>query len=233
MQASANSILVVIPTYNEIDNLAEIARRVLCATDEVDILVVDDNSPDGTGRLADRLAASTNRISVLHRPGKAGLGAAYRAGFGWGLRAGYDVLVEMDADGWRRTDQLPVLLEGARRADVVLGSRWITGGYRLFCASALIAIDYQSVAARGHRFQLELLWRARDAGLTIIEAPIDSVERVAGWSTLSTGVVSEALARVATRGDRDLRRRFRRWRSKSEARDTPGLQQCHRCGKLV
>jgi dolichol-phosphate mannosyltransferase len=122
------SVLVVIPTYNEIDNLAEITGRVLAATEAVDILVVDDNSPDGTGRLADELAAANHRIFVLHRPGKSGLGNAYRAGFGWGLRAGYDVLVEMDGDGSHRPEQLPELLEGIRRADVVVGSRWIPGG---------------------------------------------------------------------------------------------------------
>ena len=126
--SSDRTVLVVIPTYNEIDNLAEITGRVLAAATAVDILVVDDNSPDGTGRLADELAAANQRISVLHRPGKSGLGNAYRAGFGWGLRAGYDVLVEMDGDGSHRPEQLPDLLEGLRRADVVLGSRWVQGG---------------------------------------------------------------------------------------------------------
>ncbi|MDQ1552441.1 MAG: dolichol-phosphate mannosyltransferase, partial [Actinomycetota bacterium] len=122
------SALVVIPTYNEIGNLAAITQRVLAADDAIDILVVDDNSPDGTGRLADELAGASARISVLHRPGKHGLGAAYRAGFGWGLRAGYDVLVEMDGDGSHRPEELPELLDGLEDADVVLGSRWVPGG---------------------------------------------------------------------------------------------------------
>ncbi|HEY5231871.1 MAG TPA: glycosyltransferase, partial [Galbitalea sp.] len=112
-----NSVLVVVPTYNEVDNLAQMTGRILAANPEVDILVVDDNSPDGTGRLADRLAADTERISVLHRPGKSGIGNAYRAGFGWGLRAGYEILVEMDADGSHRPEQLPALLKAARTSD--------------------------------------------------------------------------------------------------------------------
>ena len=90
----ANSVLIIVPTYNEIDNLADVTRRILAVSGDYDILVVDDNSPDGTGRLADELASASDRISVLHRPGKSGLGAAYRAGFGWGLRAGYDFLVK-------------------------------------------------------------------------------------------------------------------------------------------
>ncbi len=85
---SSNSVLVVIPTYNEIDNVLGITSRVLAANPEVDILMVDDNSPDGTGRLADDLAAANDRISVLHRPGKSGLGNAYRAGFDWGITWG-------------------------------------------------------------------------------------------------------------------------------------------------
>jgi dolichol-phosphate mannosyltransferase len=121
-------VLVIIPTYNESDNIGPITSRVLAAVPGANILVVDDGSPDGTGKLAEELARDEPRLHVMHRTAKAGLGAAYIAGFDWGLDAGYDVLVEMDADGSHRPEQLPSLLNALRRADLVLGSRWIPGG---------------------------------------------------------------------------------------------------------
>jgi dolichol-phosphate mannosyltransferase len=121
-------VLVVIPTYDERENLELIVGRVRQATPQVDILVADDNSPDGTGQIADRLAAADPQVQVLHRAGKQGLGAAYLAGFSWALERGYDVVVEMDADGSHQPEQLPRLLEAIGRADVVLGSRWVPGG---------------------------------------------------------------------------------------------------------
>ncbi len=121
-------VLVIIPTYNEGENIEPIVARVHASVASADVLVVDDASPDGTGRLADALAEADERVHVLHRPGKAGLGAAYTAGFDWGLRAGYDVLVEMDADGSHAPEQLPRLLAGLSESDVVLGSRWVPGG---------------------------------------------------------------------------------------------------------
>ncbi|MBC7761623.1 MAG: polyprenol monophosphomannose synthase [Candidatus Saccharibacteria bacterium] len=128
MKPTDNRTLVVIPTYNERDNLAEITARVLRSTTGVDVLVVDDNSPDGTGALASALASGHDRINVLHRAGKEGLGAAYRAGFDWGLERGYERLVEMDADGSHQPEQLELLLTALDDADVVLGSRWVRGG---------------------------------------------------------------------------------------------------------
>jgi dolichol-phosphate mannosyltransferase len=119
---------VIIPTFNEIENLPIIAGRVRAAVPEADILVADDNSPDGTGRAADELAADDDHVHVMHRLGKEGLGAAYLAGFAWALQAGYDVVVEMDADGSHQPEQLPRLLDALRDADVVLGSRWVPGG---------------------------------------------------------------------------------------------------------
>jgi dolichol-phosphate mannosyltransferase len=121
-------VLVVIPTYNERENLEIIVGRVRAATPAVDILVADDGSPDGTGRIADELAAADPHVLVLHRTRKEGLGAAYLAGFAWALARGYDVVVEMDADGSHQPEQLPRLLEALGRADVVLGSRWVAGG---------------------------------------------------------------------------------------------------------
>jgi dolichol-phosphate mannosyltransferase len=121
-------VLVIIPTYNEAENLRLITERARRAVPSVDILVADDNSPDGTGAIADELAASDNHIFVLHRPGKQGLGAAYVAGFGWAKDKGYDVVVEMDADGSHAPEELPKLLDTLRGVDVVLGTRYVPGG---------------------------------------------------------------------------------------------------------
>lgn len=123
------STLVIIPTYNEAENIAWITSEVLAQRPEVNILVADDGSPDGTGEIADKLAAADQRISVMHRQGKQGLGSAYRAGFAWGIQHGYDVLCEMDADGSHRPEDLGRILEASDKgADLVLGSRWVPGG---------------------------------------------------------------------------------------------------------
>ena len=126
--AGPGRVLVVIPTYDERENLELIVARVRAATPAVDVLVADDNSPDGTGQIADTLAAADQQVHVLHRAGKQGLGAAYLAGFAWALERDYDTVVEMDADGSHQPEQLPRLLEALGRADVVLGSRWVPGG---------------------------------------------------------------------------------------------------------
>ena len=121
-------VLVCIPTYNERENLPVVVRRIRASVPTADIVVLDDNSPDGTGRVADELAASDPAVHVLHRPGKQGLGQAYLAGFQWGLDEGYDAIVEMDADGSHRPEQLHRLLEALEGADLVIGSRWVRGG---------------------------------------------------------------------------------------------------------
>ena len=120
--------VMVIPTYNEVENLADVLERVRRCSPEVDVLVVDDSSPDGTGALADRLAAGDPQVRVLHRPGKHGLGAAYREGFRVALDAGYELIGEMDADGSHQPEQLTRLLSAAADADLVIGSRWVPGG---------------------------------------------------------------------------------------------------------
>jgi len=121
-------IVVLIPTYDERENLPLIVSRLRAAVPEADVLVLDDSSPDGTGAVADQLAADDDQVRVLHRTSKEGLGAAYLAGFAWALDKDYDVLVEMDADGSHRPEQLPTLLDALADADVVLGSRWVPGG---------------------------------------------------------------------------------------------------------
>jgi dolichol-phosphate mannosyltransferase len=121
-------VLVIIPTYNEADNLRIIVGRVRHAVPEAGLLIADDNSPDGTGAIADELATADDHIHVLHRAGKEGLGAAYLAGFAWARDAGYDAVVEMDADGSHAPEELPKLLDALVDADAVLGSRWVPGG---------------------------------------------------------------------------------------------------------
>jgi len=128
MTGAHRQVLVIIPTYDERENIERIVERVISSAPEAHILVVDDGSPDGTGKIADGLADDNPPVHVLHRPSKAGLGAAYIAGFDWALANGYDVIVEMDADGSHAPEQLHRLLGALGHADVVLGSRWIPGG---------------------------------------------------------------------------------------------------------
>jgi len=126
--AAGAGVLVIVPTYDERLNLERTVARARRAVPLADVLVVDDASPDGTGQLADELAARDGNVHVLHRLGKQGLGAAYLAGFDWGLARGYQVLVEMDADGSHQPEQLGALLGALGEADLVIGSRWVPGG---------------------------------------------------------------------------------------------------------
>ena len=121
-------VIIVMPTYNERQNLEIIAGRIRESVPDADLLVVDDNSPDGTGDLADKLAETDRHVQVMHRTEKAGLGRAYVAGFSWALEHGYDVIVEMDADGSHRPEDLPRLLSALDNADAVIGSRYVPGG---------------------------------------------------------------------------------------------------------
>ncbi|MEN9606599.1 MAG: hypothetical protein RL605_427 [Actinomycetota bacterium] len=123
-----NQILVVMPTYREALTLEAAVRELFVHNADVDLLIVDDNSPDGTGALAEALARDDQRISVLHREQKQGLGPAYLAGFAWGTSRGYEFLIEMDADGSHRAIDLPRLIAAAPNADLVIGSRWVPGG---------------------------------------------------------------------------------------------------------
>ncbi len=122
-----NTTLIVMPTYNERENLPRMVQRLLSLPVKVDLLVVDDNSPDGTGKLADELAAKHPEVHVLHRAEKNGLGRAYLAGFKWALERDYEFVFEMDADFSHNPDDVPLLLNSAQNADVAIGSRYIDG----------------------------------------------------------------------------------------------------------
>jgi dolichol-phosphate mannosyltransferase len=125
----ADRALIVVPTYNERENVGEVVARFLAPVPEADLLFVDDNSPDGTGALLDEMAAIDSRVHVMHRAGKLGLGTAYRDGFRWGLDRGYDYLLEMDADFSHDPRYLPDMIRLAREgADMVVGSRYVAGG---------------------------------------------------------------------------------------------------------
>lgn len=134
MTEALRRVLVVVPTYDERENLPGALERLRVHVPDADVLVVDDGSPDGTGELAEKIAEretradGSTRVHVLHRSGKLGLGTAYVAGFGWALERGYDAVVEMDADGSHRAEDLPAILTALEHADLVLGSRWIPGG---------------------------------------------------------------------------------------------------------
>src|SRR5690606_24156555 len=127
MEDNAQRALVIIPTYNERDNLKRLVPEVLRRDPRLDVLIIDDASPDGTGEVADELASAEPRVHAMHRPGKLGLGTAYLAGFRWGLERGYGVLFEMDADFSHDPAHLPEFLHAIESADVVIGSRYLQG----------------------------------------------------------------------------------------------------------
>jgi len=241
----ARRILVCVPTYEEAASLPVLLTSLAELVPDVDVLVIDDASPDGTGAIADGFAERDPRVHVLHRTGKGGLGAAYLAGFAWGLERGYDALVEMDADGSHRPEDLRRLIAAFDDgADLVLGTRWmpggstvnwprrrrllslggnryaramlqvplrdITGGFRIYRATALAALGLSSIRGEGYVFQVELALRASDAGLSIAEVPITFVERAQGSSKMSRAIVVEAMRRVTVWGIERRMHRFAR-----------------------
>ena len=230
-------VCMVIPTYNEADNIEWIVGRLRAAQPGVDVMIVDDGSPDGTGDLADRLAAADDQVHVVHRTEKAGLGAAYLHGFRVALDRGYDVVGEMDADGSHQPEQLHRLLDALKRADLVIGSRYVPGGsvvnwpvsrqvlsrggnlyvrmllglkvkdatagFRVFKRATLEKIDLASVQSTGYVFQTDLAHRTAQAGLSVVEVPIEFIERTRGDSKMSGAVASESLKRITAWGLRE------------------------------
>lgn len=226
--------LVVLPTYNEVENIEDVLRRTRAALPECRILVVDDGSPDGTADLAEKLIEDLGGIDVLRRDRRQGLGDAYRAGFAWGLDHGAEALVEMDSDLSHDPAALPALLAALVDNDVVIGSRYVPGGsvphwgvhrrflsrggnwysarmlglpvhdstsgYRVYRSSILRSIDLGAVRADGYGFQIEMTYRAVQAGARLAEVPIRFVDRERGQSKMSMSIVVEALALVTRWG---------------------------------
>ncbi len=222
--------LIVIPTYNERENLTRLLDAVHGSLPTAEVLVVDDNSPDGTGDLADSYASEHPHVHVMHREGKQGLGTAYLAGFRWALARHYTHVFEMDADFSHPPARLQALLDATQSADVALGSRWIkgggtegwplkrqllsrggslyartvlgvgvrdlTGGFKCFRRHVLETIDLDGVQTVGYGFQIELTWRALEAGFAVVEVPITFVDRIAGKSKMSGSIFMEAVGLV-------------------------------------
>ena len=234
LRAALPGAWLILPTYNEAENIEPLVRAVLpqlaSAAPEHTILVVDDNSPDGTGGIADRLAEELAQVRVLHRPQKQGLGRAYLAGFGVALAEGADLILEMDSDFSHDPADVPRLLAAAGAADLVLGSRYVpgggvedwgivrralsrggstyarlllgvpvrdlTGGFKCFHRRVLETIDLEGVHADGYGFQIELTYRAVQAGFTVTEVPITFRERRVGHSKMTARIAIEAVWKV-------------------------------------
>jgi dolichol-phosphate mannosyltransferase len=224
-------VWLILPTYNEAGNIEAVVRAVRDKLPrERRVLVVDDSSPDGTGEIADRLAAEHDDVEVLHRPRKEGLGPAYIAGFRRALAENAELVLEMDSDFSHDPAYLPRLLDAARSADLVIGSRYVpgggvtewgplrraisrggsaysrlvlgleirdlTGGFKCFRRPVLEAVDLDAVRARGYAFQVEMTYRAIQAGFRVVEVPIVFRERRIGASKMTRGIVAEAIWRV-------------------------------------
>lgn len=191
-------VVMVVPTYDEADNLAWIVGRIRRAQPALDVLVVDDDSPDGTGRIADELAAADPHVRVLHRTAKGGLGAAYLHGFAVALADGYDVIGEMDADGSHQPEQLGLLLDALVDADLVIGSRYVPGG------SVVNWPRSREWLSRGGNLYVRLLLgiRVRDATAGFRVFRRGTLEKIDLDSVESTGYVfqTDLVARTLTAG---------------------------------
>ena len=199
-------VLVVVPTYNERDNVTRLVPAILKQGEAFHVLVVDDNSPDGTGKVAAELARSHERVSVLHRPGKLGLGKAYAAGFAWGLERSFDLFVEMDADLSHPPEMLPVFLEESGRAAVVVGSRYVGGHVRVvnWPASRLAISIFGS-------------WYAR----TITRLPVK--DATGGFNAFRRAVLESVdPARIESTGySFQVELKLRAWRTGAKLREVP------------
>jgi dolichol-phosphate mannosyltransferase len=234
---------LVLPTYNEAENIEAVVRaslsRLASTGREHHVLVVDDSSPDGTGRIADGLAAEIAEVEVLHRAAKEGIGPAYLAGFGHALAQGAELLMEMDSDFSHDPADLPRLIEASDRADLVLGSRYVrgggvtdwglgrrlisrggslyaqvllgipvrdlTGGFKCFRRAVLEGLDLSAVGTDGYGFQIEVTYRALQAGFRVEEVPIVFRDRRVGASKMSARIAVEAFWKVPLLRLRSLR----------------------------
>ena len=219
--------LVVIPTYNEVESIGSLLDDL--AHLDVDVLVIDDGSPDGTAQIC-----RAHGVEVLERNGKQGLGSAYRAGFQIALDRGYENIIEMDADGSHQVSDLVKMMEWIGTADLLIGSRWVTdgkianwskfrellskaanryanlllsldvadttAGFRIYSGALLAKMDIQSIASEGYCFQIEMTRRARARGGSIIEIPITFIEREHGVSKMSFEIAAEAVLRITAWG---------------------------------
>jgi dolichol-phosphate mannosyltransferase len=227
----AVQVLVVIPTFNEAENIARVIDATRRAMPEAGVLVVDDGSPDGTAERVEQLRLTDSDLHLLRRGEKSGLGSAYRAAFRWGMEHGFDVMVEMDADLSHDPAVLPDLLTPIEQGhEVAIGSRYVPGGsipkwkfhryllskggnvyasvvlglhvadstagFRAYAATLLSRIALDTVRAEGYGFQIEMTYRARRAGASIVEVPIRFVDREVGESKMSSAIVIEALGLV-------------------------------------
>lgn len=226
-------VTVALPTYNELENLPLIVPEIVAHGYR--LLIIDDNSPDGTGRLADSLAADLPGVAVLHREEKAGLGPAYAAGFSRAIDEGARIIVEMDADFSHDPADLPRLVGAVDNgADVAIGSRYVPGGstpdwpalrrfisrggnlyartmlgipirdatagFRAFTSDALKRLPYEKAEASGYGFQVEMAWRAHQAGMNVTEVPIRFRDRTRGTSKMGPAIVLEAMRLVTVWG---------------------------------
>lgn len=236
---------VIVPTYNEAENLPVLATRLLELPDALEVVCVDDGSPDGTGQLADSIAASDSRFHVIHRSGKRGYSAASKEGIAWCLANGYDVIATMDADLSHDPDVLPAMLAALEAgADLAIGSRYTSGGrievewgwfrravsragsayartmigtrvrdctsgFRCYRASLLSRVAVAEIRSEGYSFLFELLDLMLAQGARVEEVPITYVDRRAGASKISRGIIAEALFRATAVGVRRVGRALR------------------------
>lgn len=243
MNAIAKHVTVALPTYNELENLPLIVPEIVAHGYR--LLIIDDNSPDGTGRLADSLAADLPMVSVLHRSMKEGLGPAYAAGFERAMDEGAEIVIEMDADFSHDPADVPRLVSAIENgADVAIGSRYVPGGstpdwpairkvvskggnlyarimlgipirdatagFRAYRADVLRILPFRDAEASGYGFQVEMAWRAHQAGMTIAEVPIRFRDRTRGKSKMGLPIVVEAMRLVTMWGLSRLAKSARR-----------------------
>jgi dolichol-phosphate mannosyltransferase len=221
--------IVCLPTYNERENVERMVRRLHEL--DVQVLVIDDNSPDGTGAIADALAAELAGVAVLHRPHKEGLGPAYIAGFRRALAEGADLILEMDCDFSHDPADVPRLLSAAENADLVIASRYVKGGgtrnwnllrrfisrgvrdmtagFRCYRRAVLEALPLDEIHSKGYAFQIEMTYRTLRKGLRVHEIPITFVDRLEGGSKMSRAIVVEGVWKVPALRFAALRGRLR------------------------